>query len=150
MLLVKKFDSEHGFSWIETTEGYIIQACVDDDGKLDASTCTWGVCGDENGAAFEKYGQEACITALTSAEKMHEEKLGGQRDWLKYVQNSEGKYIRFEQAVESMDDEMMNSIHSHLRKWLIKCLSAKCARHCSNIQMSTYAQNFILTWGACA
>lgn len=112
MLLVKKFDSEHGFSWIETTEGYIIQACVDDDGKLDASTCTWGVCGDENGAAFEKYGQEACITALTSAEKMHEEKLGGQRDWLKYVQNSEGKYIRFEQAVESMDDELREEIHS--------------------------------------
>lgn len=66
-------DTEYGFACIVTSDDLTIQCCLEErvDGMgykkmIDASDCGeyWGICGDENEKAFEKYGKEESMRAL--------------------------------------------------------------------------------------
>lgn len=66
------YDLEHGFAWIETSDGKTVQCCLENgSGKIIMSDCghNWGICGDVNGDAFEKYGENRCMKALFAKAK---------------------------------------------------------------------------------
>lgn len=70
------FDLQHGFSWIVISDNdrdLTVQCCLkqrkDGNGykkEINAGDCghNWGICGDVNEVAFEKFGENRCMKAL--------------------------------------------------------------------------------------
>lgn len=66
-------DYENGFYWVKFEDGTFLQACLSNTGlptlDLHDDGMEWGVCLDENIAAFKKYGIGQCKMCFYSAAK---------------------------------------------------------------------------------
>jgi len=66
-------DIEAGFFWIMFVDELYLQCCVSKENGFDKNDMgeDWGICGDVNAKAFEKYGQEQCVDLLIEYAEKH-------------------------------------------------------------------------------